>query len=101
MFRSLVRRLKPNENVRRLKRAKALIATPDKWCQGVSSNDKGQHCALNACYATGADTPFSHVTSYLFRALPYGRSVIAFNDNPKTTHKDIMDLFDRAIELAR
>ena len=31
-----------------LRRAKALIDTPDKWCQGARRNDEGQLCARGA-----------------------------------------------------
>lgn len=90
----------------RLRKARALIADPDRWAQGnfafdaegtpVSSysDNAVRWCAAGACSRVGADA------GYLFRALPYtaNNNLGVYNDN--RAHRTILRLFDRAIELA-
>lgn len=87
--------------------AKALIDTPEKWGKG---SDRSQPCALQAlrsveggtnylslrgylalCYAIPEESPYRH---FGHPAHPF---VGGYNDDPSTTHADIMALFDRAI----
>ena len=101
------------ETVDILKAARALIDTPEKWTRGLNARDAhGQDVRPNSleavCFcARGAiirSAGFEHIDAYelLQNALPIGGNdfVPAYNDNPDTTHADIMALFDRAIELA-
>lgn len=88
-------------------KAKALIRTPARWRKSGSLG-YGRMYASNACYeATGNPT----VTDFLYEHLPdnFKRQhkswecpglVGKFNDDPDTTHADVMALFDRAIEAA-
>jgi hypothetical protein len=91
--------------------AKALIDAPDKWTKGIHFSG-GRYCAMGA---VGAATRQPHGGSRwaecdraLIKSAPRhrwregvdGHPVVAFNDDPATTHADIMALFDRAIERA-
>jgi hypothetical protein len=82
--------------------ARALIDTPEKWGKGAW-HSRGCFCAIGAVLeaqgklgraAYGGETEVA-----LMHALPAGiGSVEDFNDQFRTTHADIMALFDRAIE---
>ena len=92
-----------------LRAAKALIDTPEKWTKGIGR--PGCYCAM---YAVGAAIEQRHggvrwgvCDTALRKALPARRRatvdshpVVAFNDDPSTTHADIMALFSRAIATA-
>lgn len=98
----------------RLRAAKALIDTPSKWMQGdysdLPQNLKGscQFCSLGAIRRTYADRgePFygdvNKSSTYLETALDEldadEGDVPTFNDTH--THGEVMQMFDKAIELA-
>ena len=79
----------------KLRRAKSLIDTPDKWIKGDRVrvvNNQRCYCAVGALEMAGARF------RPLVRALPGGSyTIVDFNDAPTTTHADVMALFDRAI----
>ena len=87
--------------------AKALIDTPRKWRRGGSIQN-GRSCAWNAVYdATRRHDRLCLAEVALAEAVPAERrqpssqsTIIQFNDDPATTHADIMALFDRAISKA-
>ena len=77
------------------------------WCQKLSTGNPNdgsptQYCALAA--VSNEVYPYSvneDIVLLLQRSLPKGfRSVMVYNDLPTTTQKDIIALYDRAIELA-
>lgn len=94
--------------------AKALIDTPEKWCKGsdwrganiytsTASYAPPAAIRLQMCARSAAQTidckRHSGVHVALIAALPDGwRSVAEFNDERRTTHADIMALFQRAID---
>ncbi len=82
---------------------RALIATPDDWCKGVSKDAGGRHCMMGAAeelFGQGSKRTAAIFTA-LHAQIPAGGSLPrCFNDNPTTRHADIMALFDRAIEAA-
>lgn len=100
-----------------LKIAKSYIDTPDKWCQRYSALDKNgnpvQYMSPDACKlcsvgatalavrnSLGAFSTF-RVNNYLYDAAKtFGSefSPIMFNDNK--THSEVMEMFDKAINLA-
>jgi hypothetical protein len=88
--------------------AKALIDTPEKWGRGAGTW-KGTLCALEALrQATHHTGGMSQMPGWraLRDALPdeshfkQQSYVGGYNDDPATTHADIMALFDRAINAA-
>lgn len=94
-----------------LRAARALIATPDQWTQGTVARDKNgrrahpespaarQWCAAGACIATGAGIAAGCALDAVARSKGH-LFVTAFNDDPDTTHTDVLALYDRAIALA-
>lgn len=94
----------------RLIKAKALIATPDRWCKKHARNFNGQRCALGAIWEadgenwkTSSKAPETEEASNIMVRVVHGDETISvanFNDDPKTTHQDIMAAFDLAIEEA-
>lgn len=82
--------------------ARALIDTPEKWGKGVgtycrSTGPACAHEALRRSKGPGHET----LRKYLSAVLPQGFTfTTTFNDDPSTTHADILALFDRAIEAA-
>jgi len=88
--------------------ARALIDTPEKWHRGSMASFDGKClCAMgairNVLRAQGYTHWISRTPLYqnLRAALPRGfNQVPTFNDDPSTTHADIMALFDRAIAAA-
>lgn len=95
-----------------LRKARALIDTPEKWCQGVYCKGDAL-CSLGAIYAAGGgdrkdipedgDPHFSYESERAYRTLSAAISpkwVAPWNDAPERTHADVMALFDKAIALA-
>ncbi len=84
--------------------ARALIDTPEKWGKGP---DRDCFCAVDALTDVAYETDFDDADHHLLgRFLPvdyapdpsdWNCPVAQFNDDPATTHADIMALFDRAI----
>ncbi len=97
-----------------LRKAKALIDTPEKWVKGAYRNASGCLCAVGAVMvATGTDPDgvqagdkiapcewllVAELPDHLRTHGPAG--IVVFNDAPSTTHADIMVLFNRAIAAA-
>jgi hypothetical protein len=78
-----------------LRRARALIDTPEKWCQGQCELGEAK-CALGAIL--GADPNYAAAALALNRVV--APNIPAWNDAPERTHADVMAAFDRAITLA-
>lgn len=78
--------------------ARALIDTPEKWLQGWFEGPNGTMDASEAvCRASGEDIG-GDAYEAMCLVLPDGIDILStFNDDPDTTHADIMALFDRAI----
>lgn len=91
-----------------LKAARALIADPADWGQGWgTSRGPGKHCAATACNHLGdrAAPAMSALAAELPPIFTAGHvwpctAIFNYNDNPATTHNDILALFDRAIDAA-
>lgn len=94
--------------------AKALIDTPEKWTKGWfarSANNRrvrqGSNKACRWCVVGAVGVASGSSGSCAARALAALREccsedfIADFNDDPATTHADIMALFDRAIARAR
>lgn len=100
-----------SEVVTVLKKARALIDSPEKWCrgdQGINATDP--HCALGAIHhaafgkVVGCDRSKRYWTP-LFEAI--GKPPHDFNEawalaewNNSHSHAEVMEAFDRAIILA-
>jgi hypothetical protein len=85
--------------ISKLRKAQALIADPSKWGKGAYHNKiTGQMCALGACYGAGLISATETMCDILEEEFD-DPSVLQFNDSPKTTHADVMALFDLAIAV--
>ena len=88
--------------------AKALIDTPAKWVRGdYRDTVTGCMCAIGSV-ARAMELSPGKVEASTFEgkalalALPEGWerdtvAIVEFNDDPTTTHADVMAMFDRAI----
>lgn len=93
-----------------LRRAKAKIATPERWTQyKVARNTRGGYvdplnpeatcwCSVGALVAVRADR-YGPLYSRAVKALSIaaGYNIERFNDADETTHHQIVGVFDRAI----
>jgi hypothetical protein len=103
--------VKMQEVVDVLVRARALIADEKYWCRGnytqlVDDESVFAYCAvgaeMNATRGLMGWPDESPSLVALINALPAGYTrVSVFNDDPKTTHADVLSLYDRAIEMER
>lgn len=88
-----------------LRRARDLIDTPEKWCQGDLGGN-GSYCAVGACkLALGMDLRdpihFNGIPDVLRELEAVMRMWPSeFNDAAHTTHADVMAAFDQAIAEA-
>ena len=105
-----------------LNKAKIFISDPRNWAKGDYffgdvSDANYRACAMGALESVGVEKPQCRIAarlfdpnevplehSYMFEAAmslnSEFNSYIEFNDDPGTTHADIMRLFNRAIYLA-
>lgn len=91
--------------------AKALIDTPEKWCQMEPEWD-GKRCALRALDDADGGSAGTETLNYVHSAIPHQFVVRARNCghfssrdriteyNDCRTHRGVMRWFDRAIALA-
>lgn len=85
-----------------LRAAKAKIENEENWCKGsLGLKDGERSCALGAVIAVAPRDDEEHYRLGAMKALREaigGRGIIPFNDAPVTTHQEVMDMFDAAIE---
>ena len=102
-----------------LKDARHLVEKPERWLRGnlVATMPNGDkcYCALGAINDSApsvsllddARTAFTHAISgktlpsisYVDR-LTQAQKITSFNDSPRTKHKDVLAMFDKAIAEA-
>lgn len=99
-----------------LRRARERISDPARWCKGAfSSNAMGQRCvdgptasgarawcASGSVLAEHADNvggemALTALRHQVRRSTGLRITIAAYNDDPSTTHADILALYDRAI----
>lgn len=95
--------------------AKALIDTPEKWTKGALARksltspfscatrdpEATCWCAMGALVHVTPPLSFAVARAEWLLRRSMGTSIPVFNDGHHTTHADVMDAFDRAIELAK
>lgn len=90
----------PNaEAIRIVEKMEQILATPDKWCKNTLCDAKGARCLIGALYAENIPEDWQAKQSALVamsqEALERGYfsecKVVDFNNDPKTTHADIID----------
>ena len=97
-----------------LKAARALLENPKSWGkmsyavdgQGndVDATDPGAvcFCMLGALQRAAGNTDWTHspATLFLGHYVPDTGFISTFNDDPDTTHEDVLAVFDKAIAAA-
>lgn len=87
-------------------KAKRLIDSPEKWRKDALDLRRGVCCIAQAIARQPEAKDggvFSQAAKKTFQALGFSsdwRDAAKFNDSPDTTHLDIMNLFNKAIERA-
>lgn len=84
-----------------LRRAKALIDTPEKWGKDSYGFGNRPKCAMGALAAVnvGVNDSIWFASSFL-EAVTGAGCIESWNDEPERTHADVMSAFDKAIALA-
>jgi hypothetical protein len=89
-----------NHPVAKLGAVERLLATEQQWCKGRLRDADGRHCLAGAIEAVGArqmlQRPILHATREV-SGRRYWR-IEFFNDDPRTTHADILQVLRRARE---
>lgn len=103
-----------NEAAEALRRARGYIGTPERWTQRFFARDKHGNftypykddavcfCALGAVNVENLPkgvTNAMHGALYAVLAKLEVDSIAEYNDDPERTHKEILALFDAAIEI--
>lgn len=91
-----------NEVVFLLKEAKATLSSPRKWRKGGDTTG-GRVCLMNAVPSGYDDGATKMVEELICRAVGrrYNNNFpTMFNDDPKTTYKDVIAVLDEAIIIA-
>lgn len=91
--------------------ARALIDTPEKWGKGEYEPRPGCYCMAGAIFAAKGErydpwelgeSPESKAIKQALDEVSDGprfwHSYVEYNDDPATTHADVMALFQRAID---
>lgn len=88
-----------------LLRVRERLATPERWCKGVSGASLNSRClTMTVGLALNGDDYVGREKVRMVLRAVLGRpwlSIVQFNDAPETTHADVLALIDRAIERAR
>lgn len=110
----------PQSDADLLRAARSLIAIPSLWTQGAYSRNRWDYTARCAMMALGVACGCGNQTprvptgqqrqlarllvnemprrgGFFGRLLPANGRLIMFNDSRRTTHDDVLRLFDRAI----
>jgi hypothetical protein len=91
-----------DETLQRLIEARAMIARG--WCKDALNDDKGSVCIVGALHlmSDGVDRGLVWGSwSAMTAQIPGGVSPPTYNNDPNTTHADVIAVFDRAIAARR
>ena len=87
-----------NQTLAKLRQVEQLLATEDQWCKGALRDRKGRLCLVGAIAV--ADGRRELTKPILQAAREVGRHhywrIQSFNDDPITTHRDVLRVIDRA-----
>ena len=92
--------------------AKNRLSKPEQWIKNTAAvNKHGQQvetnskeacawCMIGALHKTSGE--YQAAYNLLVKNLPAGFATVSeFNDNPKTTHKDVIKVFNKTIRQAK
>ena len=77
-----------------------LLATEQQWCKGRLRDAQGRHCLVGAIEAVEGRQMLQRVILHAAREVSGKRywRIEFFNDDPHTTHSDVLDVLHRARE---
>jgi hypothetical protein len=92
--------MSPADKLRKLDEVVALLATPGQWCKGIELAQDGRRCLIGAMFDAGAIAALSGTILKAIASHGHRRCAITeFNDDPRTTHADILRVLHRAREI--
>lgn len=88
------------ENLGKIDHVIDLLSSPAQWCKGTDRNEAGQYCVRGAMIAAGAFEALEPIVMRSIREIAGRRfrRIEEFNDNPNTTHSDVVRVLNRARE---
>lgn len=92
--------LMENHPLAKLAAVERLLATRQQWCQGKMRDEQGRHCLVGAMEAAQARQILEPVILRAAREVGGKRywRIEFFNDDPRTTHADVLRVLRRARE---
>lgn len=89
-----------NHPLAKLGAVERLLATEQQWCKGRLRDAHGRHCLVGAIEAVGGRQVLQKVVLQAAREVSGKRywRIEFFNDDPRTTHADVLQVLHRARE---
>jgi hypothetical protein len=89
-----------NHPLAKLGAVERLLATEQQWCKGRLRDAHGRHCLVGAIEAVGGRQMLQKVVLQAAREVSGKRywRIEFFNDDPRTTHSDVLQVLRRARE---
>jgi hypothetical protein len=89
-----------NHPLAKLGAVERLLATEQQWCKGRLRDAHGRHCLVGAIEAVGGRQALQKVVLQAAREVSGKRywRIEFFNDDPRTTHADVLQVLRRARE---
>src|SRR5437763_6356788 len=89
-----------NHPIAKLGAVERLLATEQQWCKGRLRDAHGRHCLVGAIEAVGGRQLLQKVVLQAAREVSGKRywRIEFFNDDPRTTHADVLQVLRRARE---
>ena len=86
-----------NRTLAKLGQVERLLATEQHWCKGSLRDASGRHCLVGAIVAVGGRRELMRPVIRAAREVSGKRywRIEAFNDDPNTTHRDVMRVLSR------
>lgn len=89
-----------NHPLAKLGSVERLLATEQQWCKGRLRDAHGRHCLVGAIEAVGGRQVLQKIVLQAAREVSGKRywRIEFFNDDPRTTHADVLQVLHRARE---
>ena len=89
-----------NHPLAKLGAVETLLATEQQWCKGTLRDSDGRHCLVGATQAAEAPRILERIILRAARQIggKYYRRIEFFNDDPRTSHADILQVLRLARE---
>jgi hypothetical protein len=89
-----------NHPLAKLGAVERLLATEEQWCKGRLRDAHGRHCLVGAIEAVEGRQMLQRIILHAAREVSGKRywRIEFFNDDPRTTHADVLKVLQRARE---